>query len=75
MIAKKVRKIEPKRPFKVDYEVEYIGDGDHCHYGEKYVISHSAKGIYLDKPLTLSKAKEIAKDRNGKVIKVSRTYL
>ena len=66
---------ENKRPFQVDYEVEYLGDGDHCHLGEKYIISHTTNGMYFDKPLTLQQAKKIAKEENGKVIKVSRTYL
>ena len=66
---------ENKIPFEVNYEVEYLGDGDHCHLGEKYIISHTTKGMHFDKPLTLQQAKEISKERKGKVIKVSRTYI
>jgi hypothetical protein len=70
---KKVRK--DNEPFEVYYEVEYLGDGDHNHFGEKYIATHHAKGYNYEKPFTLSKAKEIAKSCDGKIVKVTRSYL
>lgn len=75
MTIKKNKKLENVKPFEISYEVEYLGDGDHCFLGETYIHTHHNIGYSSKRPITLKEAKKFAKENNGKVVKVSRTYL